>query len=103
MFKKITKAQSTLEYAVLIFVIVAGLLAMQIYMKRASEGKLRESSDRVGDQFELNKTAIYSNSTHSAKNVQVTKFGGESQTTLSGSGASLGETSTSYSNETVSP
>jgi hypothetical protein len=48
---KMRKAQSVLEYAVILTVIVAGLAAMQIYMKRAAEGKLRESADRIGEQF----------------------------------------------------
>lgn len=45
------KAQSTLEYALLIGVVVAGLVAMQLYMKRGYQGKLRESSDQIGEQY----------------------------------------------------
>lgn len=45
------KAQSTLEYALLIGVIVAGLVAMQLYLKRGYQGKLRENSDQLGDQY----------------------------------------------------
>ncbi len=43
--------QSTLEYALIVAVVVAGLLAMQIYMKRGVQGKLRESIDSVGAQY----------------------------------------------------
>lgn len=45
------KGQSTLEYALIISVIVLGLLAMQIYMRRGVQGKLRESIDSVGGQY----------------------------------------------------
>ncbi len=45
------KGQSTLEYALIVAVVVAGLLAMQIYMKRGVQGKLRESIDSVGGQY----------------------------------------------------
>lgn len=45
------KAQSTVEYAVLIAVVVGALLAMQIYVKRGAMGKLRSSTDQIGDQF----------------------------------------------------
>lgn len=45
------KAQSTLEYAIIITVVVAALLAMQVYMKRGMQGKLRESSDQIGEQY----------------------------------------------------
>lgn len=45
------KAQSTLEYAILIFVIIAALIAMQTYIKRGMQGKLRESTDQIGEQY----------------------------------------------------
>jgi uncharacterized protein (UPF0333 family) len=46
------KGQSTLEYAIIVAVIVAGLLAMQFYIKRGWEGKLRAASDNMGEQFD---------------------------------------------------
>ena len=45
------RAQSTLEYAVIVSVVVAGLVVMQIYMRRAVEGKMHDSSDRLGEQY----------------------------------------------------
>jgi hypothetical protein len=63
------KAQTTLEYAILIGVIVAGLIAMQIYLKRGYQGKLRESADSMGQQFSAGETTMdygstsYTNST----------------------------------------
>ncbi len=45
------RGQSTLEYAVLIVVIIAALIAMQVYLKRGIQGRMRESSDQIGDQF----------------------------------------------------
>jgi len=45
------RGQSTLEYAVLIVVIIAALIAMQVYLKRGLQGRLRESSDQIGEQF----------------------------------------------------
>lgn len=45
------RGQSTLEYAVLIVVIIAALIAMQTYLKRGVQGKIRESSDQIGEQF----------------------------------------------------
>ncbi len=43
--------QSTLEYAVLIVVIIAALVAMQVYLKRGIQGRVRESADQIGSQF----------------------------------------------------
>jgi len=52
MFIRLNKrAQSTLEYAVVIAVIVAGLVAMQVYLKRGMQGRLRQASDDIGEQF----------------------------------------------------
>jgi len=45
------KGQSTLEYAVLIVVIIVALIAMQTYLKRGIQGRVRESSDQIGEQF----------------------------------------------------
>ncbi|MFA4888100.1 MAG: hypothetical protein WC628_00795 [Candidatus Omnitrophota bacterium] len=57
------KAQTTLEYAILIGVIVAGLIAMQVYVKRGYQGKLRESADSMGQQFSPGETAVHYNTT----------------------------------------
>ncbi len=51
MFRLNKKAQSTLEYAILIFVVVAALLSMQAYLRRGIKGKMRESSDQIGEQY----------------------------------------------------
>lgn len=45
------KGQSTLEYAMIIAVVVGAILAMQIYLRRGVQGKLRESIDSVGGQY----------------------------------------------------
>jgi hypothetical protein len=46
------KGQSTLEYAIVVAIIVGGLLAMQFYVKRGWEGKLKSAADDMGEQFE---------------------------------------------------
>lgn len=48
--KKI-KAQSTLEYAVVIFAVVAALMAMPVYIKRAMQGRLRLAAEQFGQQY----------------------------------------------------
>ncbi|MFH1655892.1 MAG: hypothetical protein ABH954_04720 [Candidatus Omnitrophota bacterium] len=44
-------AQSTLEYAIVIAVIVAALIAMQIFIRRGYMGSLKEGADSMGPQF----------------------------------------------------
>lgn len=50
MFKR--KGQSTVEYALIIAVVVAGLLLMQYYIRRGYAGKLKSSSDDIGEQYD---------------------------------------------------
>jgi hypothetical protein len=59
MARKFKKAQTTLEYAILIGVIVAGLIAMQVYIKRGYQGKLKESADSMGQQFSPGNTVTH--------------------------------------------
>jgi uncharacterized protein (UPF0333 family) len=48
------RGQSTLEYGLLIAVIVVALLVVNMYMKRGVQGRLRSSVDQVGRQFDAN-------------------------------------------------
>jgi len=45
------RGQSTLEYAVLIVVIIGALLTIQVYIKRGVQGRLKSASDDIGDQY----------------------------------------------------
>ncbi len=49
---KIKKGQSTLEYALIITVVIAALLAINVYMKHGVQGRLKESADDIGQQFD---------------------------------------------------
>ncbi|MFA5350132.1 MAG: hypothetical protein WC357_02225 [Candidatus Omnitrophota bacterium] len=44
------RAQSTLEYAIVIFAVIAALLAMQVYMRRGLQGKMRSTADELSVQ-----------------------------------------------------
>lgn len=44
-------AQSILEYALIIAVASAALIAMQIYLKRGFQGRLRLAADEMGGQY----------------------------------------------------
>src|ERR1041385_7121717 len=60
MFKHLNKrkGQSTLEYAVLIVIIIAALLAMNQYIKRGLQGRLKSSTDDIGEQFSPGNTNV---------------------------------------------
>ena len=51
-----TRAQVILEYAVWVAVVVAAIIAMQIYMKRGIEGGYRGVADSFGRQYSPGKT-----------------------------------------------
>jgi hypothetical protein len=53
MFKN-RKGQSALEYALVIAVAIVALLAVNMYMRRGIQGRLRESTDQIGKQWDAN-------------------------------------------------
>lgn len=56
MLSRNRKGQSTLEYVILIGFVVAALIAMGVYMKRGLQGRLRESTDQIGQQYSAGNT-----------------------------------------------
>ena len=68
MFKRNLRGQSTLEYVILAGFVVAALIAMGVYMKRGFQGRLRESTDQVGQQYSAeNTTSSYTTNTNVAQ------------------------------------
>ncbi|MBU2473538.1 MAG: hypothetical protein KKG91_02275 [Candidatus Omnitrophica bacterium] len=78
---KIRKAQSTLEYALLIAVVVGALLAMQNYLKRSIQGRMQIIGDQMGDQYSPNLTYREENMYVSNDNIVETTTGGKNSTT----------------------
>lgn len=52
------KGQSTLEYAVLIIIVIGALLSIQVYIKRGVQGRLKSATDDIGDQFSVGNTNV---------------------------------------------
>ena len=46
------RGQSTLEYALIIAMVIAALLVLQNYMRRGVTGRLKASTDEIGRQFD---------------------------------------------------
>src|ERR1017187_5066006 len=70
------RGQSTLEYAVLIVVIIGALLTIQVYIKRGVQGRLKSAADDIGDQYSDGntnaiKTVIRSSNTEETFNAGV--------------------------------
>jgi hypothetical protein len=54
MFRRLNKmAQSTAEFAIVISIVIGAIVAMQIYVKRALQARVRDASDGLGSgQYE---------------------------------------------------
>ena len=46
------KAQSTLEYTILLIIIIAAFMTMQSYVKRGVQGRWKQSVDDLGEQYD---------------------------------------------------
>ncbi len=67
------KAQSTLEYAVLIIIVIGALLAIQNYIKRGVQGRMRQAADDIGDQYSagnmnMTRTTVFHSRTNETYN-----------------------------------
>lgn len=65
--KRRKKGQSTLEYAVLIIIIIGALLSIQVYIKRGIQGRLKGAADDIGDQFSVGNTNVIQTMTTSSQ------------------------------------
>lgn len=52
---KKSKAQSTIEYAIMIVALIAALVAMKGLIQKSIQGKVKSSADQTGQQFEPGK------------------------------------------------
>jgi uncharacterized protein (UPF0333 family) len=79
------RGQSTLEYAVLIVVIIGALLTIQTYIKRGVQGRLKSAADDIGDQYSDGNTNSIK-TTITSSNTQETYNAGQQTTNLLGNG-----------------
>jgi hypothetical protein len=69
-----SSGQSTVEYAVLIVIIIGVFLAMQQYVKRGFQGRLHSAADDLGDQYDprlVNSIVTYNVVSNSDSKVKV--------------------------------
>ena len=55
--------QSMVEYSMVLIVVVAALIAMQVYIKRAAQGRLRKSYDEISEPYNPRSTVGISKTT----------------------------------------
>ena len=56
MFTLGRKGQNTLEYVLLITAVITAFLLVQHYLSRGMQGKVRDSADNIGGQFDAKDT-----------------------------------------------
>jgi len=76
------RGQSTLGYVILIGFVVAALIAMGIYMKRGFEGRLKESTDQVGQQYSAGNTTGTTTTTTNFAQTEAVAAGGVTTTNI---------------------
>ncbi len=81
------KAQSTLEYALIIAVVVGALIAAQVYVKRGVEGRLKSATDDIGTQYDIELGGSHQKSELQGDRVEVSMSG---DADFSGSGSGPG-------------
>jgi len=77
------KGQNTLEYVLLISAVVVGFLAVQHYLNRGLQGRVREASDNIGEQFDATATTADYTMTRSSTVRESTLPGGAGNVTRS--------------------
>ena len=73
--EKRQKGQSTLEYAILIIIIIGALLSIQVYIKRGIQGRLKSATDDIGDQFSVGNTNVIKSMTTTSVSVDTFQDG----------------------------
>jgi uncharacterized protein (UPF0333 family) len=76
------KGQSTLEYAILIIIIIAALVSLQTYIKRGVQGRLKSSTDDIGEGYSQAVGAKYNHTVKTVSNTHEEQVAGVSNTTI---------------------
>ena len=86
------KGQSTLEYAILIIIIIAALISLQTYIKRGLSGRLKSATDDIGEGFSTATGAKYTKRVTTTSNTIEQFENGVSSTLIGPSGVMKTET-----------
>jgi Flp pilus assembly pilin Flp len=78
------RGQSTLEYAVLIVVIIGALLTIQVYIKRGVQGRLKQATDDIGDQYSDGNTNLIKTTIRNSTTEEIFNAGSASSTIQNG-------------------
>jgi Flp pilus assembly pilin Flp len=101
LYRKI--GQSVVEYAVLLAIVATALIAMQVYLKRGLQGRIRDLANQVSpSQYEQGRSTSYYATNQYGKIVQAYN-NGIAYIYQDGTNGSTAETMVRRGNETVMP
>lgn len=75
------QGQTTLEYAILVVIVIGALLTIQNYLKRGIQGRAKSSTDDMGSQYDPGNMNL-EKTVNSYSNTRQTLFSGISRTQL---------------------
>ena len=80
MLKINRRAQSVLEYAILMVIVIAALISIQTYIKRGLQGRLTSATDDIGDQVSVGTGSNNYKKVSSHSRTQENSIGGTTNT-----------------------
>ena len=85
MFRLLKKGQSTAEYAIVIGLVIAAAVAMQIYVKRGIQAKMKDATDYTDPAAtSIMRTSQYEPDYQTTQNLTSTRVATETATTAKG-------------------
>lgn len=75
------QGQTIVETAILLMIIVFAFIAMQTYLKRGIQGRIRANIDSIGEQYDPEKTTSDYTVTHVSNSTTITTSAEEAGTT----------------------
>ncbi|MDD5500964.1 MAG: hypothetical protein PHH57_04680 [Candidatus Omnitrophica bacterium] len=87
MLRRLSKGQSTAEYAIVIGLVIAAAVAMQVYVKRGLQGKIKDAVDYTDASDNITgQTGQYEPDYQTTSNMVSTRKSQERESTTEGGG-----------------
>ena len=86
MLRRLRKGQSTAEYAIVIGLVIAAAIAMQVYVRRSIQGKMKDAADYNDESATMMKTTQYEPDYQTTEGMVTTRDATEVATTSQGGG-----------------
>lgn len=88
---KFKSGQSTMEYVILVVIVIVALLTIQSYFKRGVQGRMRSAADDIGKQYEGTATNHTKVTTTNSRMTDSTSRTGTSTNSRTGAGGITGD------------